>query len=206
MSTFAVLKTRVADILNRTDLTTPIPTWITQAQRKLERANWKCMQKHSTTTGADSRILMPTDYKETIWFKVVYGGAYYELEHTNLRDVLNRFPATAQTGLPEVFATDNATSEFLLGPAPDTTYTFDLFYYCKLAALSQDTDTNWWTTNAEELLVYGALLEGSAYLVSDPRIPMWRDFYSETYAALRKSEADEEYSGSGLAVKADYVI
>lgn len=206
MSTYKQLQDRVAAYLfNRTDLTTIIPTLINQAQRKLERENWNCMMEHKYTSASDSALVFPTDYKSVISFKVLNNGTYYDLEHTDLDDLINRY-ATSQTGVPECYASNHATSEFMFGPAPDTTYDFYLYYYKHLTALSGDSDTNWWTNNAEELLVYGALLESEAYIGTDDRLPVWKAFYDDTYQALRKSEKEEQFAGRPQYLSGDYVV
>ncbi len=207
MSTYAQLQDRVAAYLyNRTDLSTIIPTLINQAQRKLEREPWNCMVNHATAPLTESTVTMPTGYINAITMRVLNDSVYYDVEHTDLATLAKEYN-TSQTGLPEKYAThwgDN--NEFVFGPAPDATYTLDYYYYRHLAVLSGDSDTNWWTDNAEELLIYGALVESEAYIADDPRLPIWKAFYDDAYARLRKQEKREEFSGTRQGVSGDYVI
>ncbi len=206
MSTYAELQDRVAAFLyNRTDLTTIIPTLINQAQRKLEGEPWNCMVNHATAPLTESRISMPTNYISTIWMKVLDNGIYWDVEHTDLGTIGIEYPSP-WTGLPQKFATDWARSEYVLAPAPDKTYTLDHYYYRHLDALSGDSDTNWWTTNAEELLVYGALIESESYIADDARLPIWKAFYDDSYGRLRRQEKNEQFSGTRQSVSGDYVI
>src|SRR5512139_167304 len=206
MSTYKQLQDRVtAYLYNRTDLTTIIPTLINQAQRKLERENWNCMVDHATASMTESRISIPGSYINGISMQIVDSSTYYDVEHTDLATLRTQYH-TSSTGMPEKYATDWGTSEFVFGPAPDKTYTLDYYYYKHLAVLSGDSDTNWWTLNAEELLVYGALIESEGYLADDQRITLWKAYYDDAYAKLRKQEKGEQFSGSLQAVSGDYVI
>ena len=57
---------------------------------------------------------------------------------------------TNNTGIPVEYAIYN--QQFRLYPVPDGEYTLELAYQKKLAALSNDTDTNAWMTDGEVLI------------------------------------------------------
>jgi hypothetical protein len=203
--TYATLQTAIADYLNRADLTLPIQDAIDIAQRKLERDNdWKCMR--ATKTGnltADSADLdYPTRYKNTF--------ALYILGTDNAYNRLNQNPLpwghiaypymSSDTGLPELFAEDDATSHVVLRPTPDTTYTYVWYYNNFLESISTAT-TSWWLTNAWELILYGSLIEMMPYIMNDERLVIWQTLYDKSVSSLKMREEKAELSGSDQYIK-----
>ncbi len=52
------------------------------------------------------------------------------------------------------------------------------------ALLDEDSQTNWLTENAPEVLLYGTLLEATPFLKNDERIPVWQNMYDRSAAML----------------------
>lgn len=206
--TFADLKTKVADYIKRTDLTSVVPTFIQIAQRKIERQyNFKYMEVRATTASSEAYLTLPARFKELIWFKVKDGNLYYDLNHTAPAHALSLYPdIVSNTGIPAYVATMTNQNEFLIRPTPDKSYTFDIYYYNYLAELSADGDTNWLTNNAWELLLYGAMIEAELYMHNDERVATWATLLSDAAAQLLKAEKLEQLSGSHLEMTSEYVI
>ncbi len=199
--TFSELKNKVINYLNRPDLSNIVGDFINMAMHRLEKensgfGNWKCMEKRKTVTTSEPYISIPSRYKEAIWLKVIDGNRYYDLSKTSPQTALSLYPYIDESkGRPVIYSTIMATNEFLVRPTPDKEYTFDLYYYAYTADLVNDDDTNWWTENAWEVLLYGALGEASPYLVNDERIAVWKGFYDISIARIMQSEKNEEFSG-----------
>lgn len=197
---FGQLKSKVALYLNRDDLAAQIGDFINMTIHRVEKensgfGNWKCMEKREIVTTSEAYIFIPQRFKEAIWFKVKDGDRYYDLQKTSPKHALNLYPyPDSGKGRPVIFSTIKATNEFLVRPTPDKFYTFDLYYYVYSPDLSADTDTNWWTENAWEILLYGALGEAEPYLVNDSRIVVWKGFFDLAVARLRNAEQAETFS------------
>lgn len=58
------------------------------------------------------------------------------------------------TGTPIYYS--RVTNQIRLYPIPDATYVMQMTYTYKLPALSADTDSNFWTTDGEEMIRQGA--------------------------------------------------
>lgn len=229
--TFADLKTKLADYLNRNDLSAVTGDLVNQAMHMLERGifqrsdgllmrhSFKCMKARTTTalTSGTHTITNPFPrYKELLNAHIVdsTGYRYPVLQRESLDDALAKYPnLTATTGRPliiteipgvEASLTPDITPtlSLLLRPTCDAAYTLDMTAY----QYSPDLDgvtytTNWWTQNAWEILLYGALIQAEAYLMNDPRIMMWQAFYDKAVAGLVMSEKKEEQGFSGLRIK-----
>lgn len=74
--------------------------------------------------------------------------------------------ATGERGDPETYTIEYAsgTPQIILRPLPDANFTLHLAYLTRLASLSADTDTNYFTTNFPDLLVAWAMLPAFLYL------------------------------------------
>ena len=107
------------------------------------------------------------------------------------------FPTRSSTGKPSYIAREG--SNFIFGPYPDSAYTIKGIYYAKLTALSDSNTTNWFTSNAPDLLLWAALCEAEPFLKNDERIMLWQSKYDMAKEAIQREERDEQFSGGGLA-------
>ena len=77
LTTFAELKASIADWLNRSDLTTVIPDFITLAEHQMEREvrHYKMIER--SNANLDSRYSqVPSNWLETIRFTLNTGDTY----------------------------------------------------------------------------------------------------------------------------------
>lgn len=208
--TFGQLQTKVADYLNRDDLTSQIQTFIQMAQRRIERKNnLKYMKNYTSgTLTADSAYLtLPTSYKEIASLFLTSNSKLHPINKEEHPYSLTVYPYLSdQKGLPKIVSTDEANSRFVFRPTPDSAYAYDLWYYKYLTELSASSDTNWLTNNAWEVLLYMALVEAEPFLVNDSRMKTWAELAKTTLDDLIKSETDEKMSGSVQRIKSDYVV
>ena len=201
IDTYGNLKTAVANYLNRSDLTSYIPDFITLA---LQRLNYgaetpfpsqplriPAMQEQDTGTIANGSIAFPTGFLEPIRVAVSSNGATWSLLYTPPE----RFSEVSNsTDLPvEYTYLDNAIKV----PGSASSYTLD--YYKAFTAFSADADTNWLLANAPGVMLYASLLEASPFLGSDDRIPGWHGMLKSSIAGLNRST--HRKAGGSLQVK-----
>jgi hypothetical protein len=167
--------------LNRTDITSDIPIWIALLEARLNRL-LRCPEMEVTTTlTADAeRIDLPTDFLEA---RALYldTDPRQEMESATLGLLRTKYGVQA-SGKPEVYVISG--NELVFGPAPDSSYDAVLTYYQKLDALSSDNETNWLITSHPDVYLYGALMEGEAFLWNDERIPLWKSAWDEAIGEL----------------------
>ncbi|MEW6096560.1 MAG: hypothetical protein AB1567_08550 [bacterium] len=211
---FGDIQNKVADYLNRTDLSTQIKDAINMAQRKLERQyNFNYMQVRTITSTSDNYISVPmgyysgatfisAPYKEVIHFKVKSGDTYYNLIREDEKIVMK----DNKTGLPKYFCYLPNQTEFLVYPTPDKEYSFDLLFYRYSPTLTETTDTNYLTDYAPEILIYGALCELEPILMNDKRVILWKSLFQEALEGLRTAEEGEVSSGSVILPKSNFTV
>jgi hypothetical protein len=189
------LKASVASWLARSDLTSQIPDFITLAEAKLNRSlRVRQMEQRSTATAAEYMAL-PTLFQEMRNIKTT-GTPVYTLEQRAPfeMDALD----DGSTGRPSRYAL--IANQIRLAPAPDTTYTLEIDYWESIPPLA-DNATNWLLTAAPDIYLYGSLLEAAAFMLDDPRIPLWQAAYTQVIGQLQSADRRARWSGSPLAVR-----
>jgi hypothetical protein len=213
--TYAALLAEIALYLDRSDLTARIVLWADSAKTDLERGqfildgksvavNWNCMKKRQTTTSSEAYLTMPTNIKEIRWVKILYETRYYPLTQMTPEDSLTIYPYVAGTGIPKerpkAYAFFEEQSEILVRPTPDASYVYDIGFFAYSVPMTT-TATNWWLSNAWELLLYGALIQAEPYIFNDPRIATWKALYEEGIMKLAKSEKSASSAGMTMLMQ-----
>lgn len=85
-------------------------------------------------------------------------------------------------------------SNFVTNVTATSAYTYNVRYYAPITALSNDTDTNWWSINKSGLLIYGTLLNAIPY-VDNPKINEWNKQYERLMEEFRTALGREKFSG-----------
>jgi hypothetical protein len=200
ITTYATLKTAIADFLNRDDLTSVVPTFIALAEADIQRKvrHWR-METRSTAQLDTQFSAIPSDWLETIRFYLTTGETS-RLELISQAQLLDRKQADGNlSGTPAYYAMTGA--QFELYPVPDGTYAGELLYFAKVPALSDSATTNWLLTNAPDAYLYGALIHSAPYLKDDARIQVWAALYQSAIDSLNDSSNDARHSGTGLRLK-----
>jgi len=176
LDTFSGLKTTIADYLNRDDLTSIIPSFITLAEAKFNRKlRVRQMVKRATATIDTQYFAFPTDWLQAKQFVLNTNPITYLEYVTNFQGDELRATTAISVGKPQYYSFVGSQIEVI--PSPDTGYTGELTYYGKIPALSDSNTSNWLLAYAPDLYLYGALLEASPYLKDDERLAVWGNLY-----------------------------
>ena len=197
LDTYAGLQTAIAGFLNRDDLTAIIPDFIALAEAQIKRdvRHWRM-----TTTAALSitgqYVALPADWVETIRISTNANG-YAPLRLVSVADMETMRGSSNDTGgIPQFYAHVGSNFEFY--PSPDTTYTGEILYTAKVAALSISNTTNWLLTESPDAYLYGSLMHSAPYLVEDARIAVWGGLYAAAVKRLNDVSDAAKWSGTGL--------
>jgi hypothetical protein len=189
------LQAAVEAWLARADLTAQVPDFITLAEAKLNRSlRTRQMEQRSTATATEYMVL-PTLFLEMRNIKTT-GSPVYTLEQRAPFEMDALDDGT--TGRPSRYAI--IANQIRLSPVPDTTYTLEIDYWESIPPLASNA-TNWLLESAPDIYLYGALLEASAFMQDDARIPLWMDAYTRTINQLQTADRRARWSGSPMAVR-----
>jgi hypothetical protein len=191
ITTYTELKAAIADFLNRDDLSSVVPTFISLAEAQMDRdiRHWR-QEKRVETTLDEQYENLPTDFMEIQGLSLGDGTG---LELVSVADMQDRKQRGQAAGKPLYFRMTADQIEFY--PAPEGTYTLSLQYYARTPALTDAEPTNWVLTYAPDVYLYGALVHSAPYLKDDPRIQVWAALYQNAVEALRRESERGKHSG-----------
>lgn len=170
MTTFATIKSRIADDIARSDLTTEIATAVQNAISHYDRERFWFNQAIATaaTVASTRNYDLPTDFIAADSLRITIGSSVYDLEPRTKQYIDTVTVVATHTGQPTDYAI--YAEDFWLYPVPAAAYTLTLTYHKKLAALSAGGDTNAWMVAGEELIRNRAEWELYSYVMRDPNM------------------------------------
>ena len=207
LGTFTELKDAIADWLDRSDLTARIPDFITLAEARLNRdVRIRPMEVRSSmeTTSGQRYFNLPGGYLQMRNIQL-NTNPIMPLEYIT-PEMLDRLYGSDTTGKPKAYTLIG--DEIQLAPIPDSTYTVEMAFYEKFTPLGDGTSgtvtTNWLTTNAPDVLLYGALLEAEPFIKNDERIGLWLNAYNGAIKKIQDADARDRHSGSAMRIRNIY--
>lgn len=173
ITTYAELKSAIADFLNRDDLTSTIPTFISLGEAQIARdvRHWK--QEKRVTTSVDERYEnLPNDWIELKLITLSTGAMLETVAPSNMADMRAR---SDTPGVPKYVRMTADQLEFY--PTPSAATDISMLYYARTPALSDASPTNWLLSDAPDVLLYASLIHSAPYLAEDARVQIWGSLY-----------------------------
>lgn len=196
ITTYAELKTAIADWLNRDDLTATIPNFISLAEAQFNRSiRHRKMVTRSNATLDTPYFAVPSDWLENIRFQLNTNPTTPLLFVTPEQASEERQKYTA-SGQPLFYTM--VGQQFQVVPSPDTSYDSELLYYAKIAALSDSNTTNWLLTESPDIYLYGALVQSAPYLKEDERVGVWAGLYQQLFSDMMLADERARIGSSKL--------
>jgi len=197
LSTYSGLKAAIADYLNRDDMTSVIPGFITLAEAKFNRKmRTRQMIKRATAVIDSQSFAYPADWLEAKEFILSTNPITHMEFVTELQAKGLQSTDIVSPGKPRYYTIIGSQIEVI--GTPDTSYSGVLTYYAKIPALSDSNTSNWLLAYAPDLYLYGALLESAPYLKDDERLAIWGQMYIDSKADIEL--ADQRASVSSTPV------
>jgi len=207
LGTFTELKDALADWLDRSDLTDRIPDFITLAEARLNRdVRIRPMEVRSSmeTTAGQRYFNLPGGYLQMRNMQI-NSNPITPLEYIT-PEMLDRLYGSDTTGKPKAYTLIG--DEIQLAPIPDSDYTVEMAFYEKFTPLGDGTSgtvtSNWLTTNAPDVLLYGSLLEAEPFIKNDERIRLWLTAYNGAVKKIQDADARDRHSGSAMRIRNIY--
>lgn len=211
IQSYADLQAAVAALLMRTDLTVPIPTFISLAEADISRR-----LAYSDDGGAPPREMIAlaqspisqefeTTPPDFMGAKAAYlDGATDALEYTSVEEIaLRKTQYPNQTGNPTAYTAIGSMFQFW--PAPTTQLQINLFYIQRVQALSDGIRANWLLTLYPDCYLYGAAVHSAPYLRADARLPVWQSLYGGAITAIRMAGLRAQ-QGSYISIPSPSVV
>jgi len=195
LSNYTELQASIADFLNRSDLTSVIPDFITMCEADLNRTlRVRDMSIRSRAPINSQYVKLPADFLGMRNIDLLTDPVT-PLTYKNLQN-LDIHRAGDSTGKPLYYSVMQDSIEF--APVPDGDYTIEIVYYQKIPALSATASNgvNWLLTDHPDAYLYGSLMHSAPYLQADERIGLWAGKYNQILEQIKKSDEQAKFSGS----------
>jgi len=160
LTSYSALRASIADWLNRDDLTSVIPDFISLAEAQLERRlpTQKMVKRVDITISAQFTTL-PSDFLSAKSLVLTSTAPVQQLVFLTEDELDAKKTVYRTTGKPQYFALIVDQVETL--PPPDTSYTAELTYVATLAKLSDSNASNWILERHPDVYLYGSLLQAA---------------------------------------------
>jgi len=201
LSTYAELKTSIGDWLNRSDLTSVIPDFISLAEAQIERTLRTRQMLTRTTLTIDSEFeSIPSDFLEVKALKLTSTNPDTPLSFMTMDALDQESTKFTASGKPKFFGV--VGTQFRFVPTPDSSYTAEIVYFANLNKLSGSVSTNFVLTSSPDIYLYGSLLQAAPYLQDDARIQTWATLYERALNDLQLADDRGSTSGGTLLTRA----
>ena len=208
LSTYAELKTGIANWLNRTDLTDEIADdfiKLTEADFNA-KLRIRAMEQIDTITIDSETETVPTGFIAVRSFYILLSSVKYPLEYITPHNLFE-VKGGSTTARPRAYTieSDNETETFRFGPSPDTSYTGYLSYYKAISALSVSNTSNWMLANHPAVYLYGSLFHAANFLggIDPQQVQNWLAMYSTSMERCENNDKQDSYGGAPVVQRTD---
>lgn len=204
LNTYTAIKSAVADWLAREDISDRIIDFITISEAQIYRdVKLVAMENAATIPLVFGQIEYDLPDRMTEMRNIyVDTNPLTKLEYRTPEQLIIEYP---RPGVGRLVAYTIVNGKIKLnatgGDDPVTPNNLVISHWAALTPLSDINPTNWLTTDAPDMLLYGALIASEMYLGSDERMPMWRTAFKEIMASINRREDRKRYSGDSLEIR-----
>ena len=185
---YTELKTNIEDICELTFTDAQLAMFTQQAEQKIYNAvQIPALRKNVTGTAASGNkyLSVPTDFLYVYSIAVIDGSSnYHFLLNKDVNFIREAYPVAPTTGLPKHYGIFNDDA-FILGPTPDSNYTFELHYgYYPESIVT--ASTTYLGDEFDSALLNGALVEAIRFMKGEPdMVAMYDKFYAASMVLLQ---------------------
>ena len=203
--TFSQLKTAIQDYTenNETTFVTNLPVFIRLAEERiLKNVQLSLFRKNAvaTITQGSQYFACPSDFLAP--FSLSFRSTDENKVFVDFKEpsFLQTFtPNETTQGVPRYYSIFDIEN-FLISPAPDSSYTGELHYYYRPQSLTDvgESGTTWLSINAELTLLYGSLIEAYTFMKGEQDVMgMYNQKFQEAIVGIKMlgeaKEVTEEY-------------
>ena len=198
--TYTQMKTAIQDFCENTETSfvTNLPVFIRAAEDRIfQSVNLTYFKKNASSALSqnDQFVSVPSDFLTPFSLHITTANFQDFLMLKDVNFVQKYTLDSASTGTPQYYGIYDVDN-LIVSPTPDQNYTVELHYYYRPASLTagSDSGTTWISSNAPNVLLYGALYEAYTYMKGEPDVlANYEKRFVENLARLKDlAEAREE--------------
>ena len=199
LSTYTDVKAALGDWLHRSDITSQADDFIDLFETDFNASvRARQMEARTSTPSTAGYLLHPTNWLGWKGIRGTNGNDTYYLEPVTDETAIRETGDEGNSATPKYYKVEG--SKTYLYPPPATAVTFTAIYWEGVALSST---ANWLLTSYPGAYLYGGLLQATAYVGDDPRVPLWQSAYSSILDKIKSDSRKSEWSGQALQMKSD---
>jgi hypothetical protein len=136
------------------------------------------------TTLAVNQVILnkPARWRKTVSMKI--NGAPILLRS---QDYVAQYQSESTAGIPKYYA-EYDYNNFAIAPAPAADSNVEIIYYSEIQPLDSSNQTNLFTRECPQAMLFGTLLQAQGYLKALDKLQVWKSYYTDSLAALKKED------------------
>ena len=103
------------------------------------------------------------------------------------QDYIAQYLSESDPGVPLYYA-EYDYNNWNFAPQPDTDYPVEIIYYSEIQPLDSANQQNLFTRECPQAMLFGTLLQAQGYLKALDKLPVWKGYYTDAIAALKKED------------------
>ena len=180
----------VADIINYSERTddqwiATIPTIISLTEASIAAELKTLLQLIVVETVlAQNQVVLN---KPARWRKTVSMKANGQPLLLRSQDYVAQYQSESIAGTPKYYA-EYDYNNFAFAPAPSADSNIEIIYYSEIQPLDSSNQTNLFTRETPQLMLYGSMYHAMVYLKALDKIQIWKNYYDTAMASLKKED------------------
>lgn len=198
ITTYAELQSAAANWLDRSDLTSRLPEFITIAEAGLDRTlRARELISRATATLDEEYENLPRDFAQEIRLYLTSTSPTIQLKAMSPASLVQQFP-NGSSGTPRAYAIVGPQIQFAPKPDASASLTMELTYYSKLSffALSDSNTTNVILDQHPDVYLYATLAEAAPFLMDDKAAERYVGLREAAVSRANQATDDASYGGT----------
>lgn len=104
------------------------------------------------------------------------------------QDYIAQYQSESDAGIPKYYG-EYDYNNWNFAPKPDAAYPIEIIYYSLIQPLDSTNQQNLFTRECPQAMLFGTLLQAQGYLKALDKLPIWKQYYTESLAALKKEDS-----------------
>ena len=105
----------------------------------------------------------------------------------NLFECLAMYQSESSAGKPLYYA-EYDYNNWAFAPNPDGSYPVEIIYFSEIQPLDTSNQTNLFTRECPQAMLFGTLLQAQGYLKALDKLPIWKQYYDDALGSLKKED------------------
>ncbi len=103
------------------------------------------------------------------------------------QDFVAQYQSESSAGNPKYYA-EYDYNNWAFAPVPNVDYPVEIIYYSEIQPLDTSNQQNLFTRECPQAMLFGTLLQAQGYLKALDKLPVWKQYYEDSLAALKKED------------------